>query len=162
MKLLSKIISTWFLFGMSKKAPGTIGSLAALPLLPIILLNNIIGIMIIVTLFLLGLWSITSYMCYYKISGDPSQIVIDEVIGQLLTIFLVFVTLKNNEHMSHFVHYFSLCLICFTFFRFFDVVKVWPINLIDRKLKGAFGIILDDVLAAVFAYFSILLLYCLL
>lgn len=159
MKLFSKIISTWFLLGMLKKAPGTIGSLAALPLLPFILLNNTIGAMIIFALFLLGFWSTSNYMRYYGILGDPSEVVIDEVIGQLITIFLTFITLGNSVNIKH---HFSLYFACFVFFRFFDIIKVWPIDLIDQKLRGTLGIILDDILAAIFAYFSILLLYCLL
>ncbi|WP_339045774.1 phosphatidylglycerophosphatase A [Candidatus Mesenet endosymbiont of Agriotes lineatus] len=159
MKLFSKIISTWFLLGMFKKAPGTIGSLAALPLLPLILLNGLTGMIIIFAMFLLGFWSITNYMYHYGTTNDPSEVVIDEVIGQLLTIFLTFTTLGNNVNIKH---HFSLYSICFIFFRFFDIVKIWPISFIDRKLKGALGIILDDVLAAVFAYFSIILLYYLL
>lgn len=159
MKSFSKIISTWFLFGTFKKAPGTIGSLATLPLLPFVLPNSIIGIAIIFTLFLLSFWSITNYVRYYKITGDPSEVVIDEVIGQLLTTFLTFITLENNVNIKY---HFSLYFACFVFFRFFDIAKVWPISFIDKELKGALGIILDDVLAAVFAYLSIILLYYLL
>ncbi|GHM58719.1 MAG: phosphatidylglycerophosphatase A [Candidatus Mesenet longicola] len=159
MKLFSKIISTWFLLGMLTKAPGTIGSLAALLFSPLILLNGPVGMIIIFAIFLLGLWSITNYMRYYGTANDPKEVVIDEVIGQLLTIFLTFITLRNNVNVKY---YFSLYFACFIFFRFFDIVKIWPISFIDRKLKGALGIILDDVLAAVFAYFSIILLYYLL
>ncbi|CQD08247.1 phosphatidylglycerophosphatase A [Wolbachia endosymbiont wPip_Mol of Culex molestus] len=56
----------------------------------------------------------------------------------------------------------SVLLVCFFSFRFFDIIKVWPINLIDKNTKGPLGIMLDDVVAAILAFVFIGAFYCLL
>ncbi len=110
------------LLGTIKKMPGTIGSLASLPLAPIILSNSTLGAVVILFLFLLGLWSTNNYIKYYKTVHDPKEVVIDEVVGQLLTIFLCSMLLHNQE-----MDYFLLSL-CFFSFRCFDIIKTWPIK----------------------------------
>ena len=76
---------------------------------------------------------------------DKSEIVIDEVIGQSialspLLIFAEEILLRD----------FFMCIISLLFFRFFDIVKPFPINKID-KMNNTFGVILDDILAGIFA-----------
>ncbi|APR98421.1 phosphatidylglycerophosphatase A family protein [Wolbachia endosymbiont of Folsomia candida] len=159
MKFLYKLISTWWLSGTVKKMPGTIGSLASFPLVPVILSNKILGAAIISFLFLIGLWSTGNYIKHYQTSYDPKEVVIDEVVGQLLTILLVSLLLKNQDIN------FSLLLLCFFSFRFFDIIKTWPVNLIDENTKGPLGVMLDDVIAAILAcvligtFYSLLSLY---
>ncbi|QTP62324.1 phosphatidylglycerophosphatase A [Wolbachia endosymbiont of Wiebesia pumilae] len=155
MKFLYKLISTWWLSGTVKKMPGTVGSLASFPLVPVILSNKILGATIISFLFLIGLWSTGNYIKHYKTSCDPKEVVIDEVVGQLLTILLVSILLSQEMNCS------SL-LLCFFSFRFFDIIKTWPINLIDKNTKGPLGIMLDDVIAAILACVLIGAFYCLL
>jgi phosphatidylglycerophosphatase A len=159
MKFLYKLISTWWLSGTVKKMPGTVGSLASFPLVPIILSNKILGPAIIFSLFLIGVWSTGHYIKHYRTSYDPKEVVIDEVVGQLLTIFLVSILL-NNQAIN-----FSLLLLCFFSFRFFDIIKAWPANLIDENTKGPLAVMLDDVVAAILAcvligaFYSLLSLY---
>ncbi len=155
MKFLYKLISTWWLSGTVKKMPGTVGSLASYPIVPVILSNRILGAAIIFLLFLIGLWSIGNYIKHYKTSCDPKEVVIDEVVGQLLTILLVSILLSQEMNCS------SLLLRFFSF-RFFDIIKTWPINLIDKNTKGPLGIMLDDVIAAILACVLIGAFYCLL
>lgn len=155
MKFLYKLISTWWLSGTVKNMPGTIGSLAAYPIVPILLNDRILGTAIIFFLFLVGLWSTGNYIQHYKASHDPKEVVIDEVVGQLLTVLLVSILLEQEMNSS-------VLLVCFFSFRFFDIIKVWPINLIDKNTKGPLGIMLDDVVAAILAFVFIGAFYCLL
>ncbi|WP_353287538.1 phosphatidylglycerophosphatase A [Wolbachia endosymbiont (group B) of Gerris lacustris] len=155
MKFLYKLISTWWLSGTVKNMPGTIGSLAAYPIVPILLNDRILGTAIIFFLFLVGLWSTGNYIQHYKASHDPKEVVIDEVVGQLLTVLLVSILLEQEMNSS-------VLLVCFFSFRFFDIIKLWPINLIDKSTKGPLGIMLDDVVAAILAFIFIGAFYCLL
>lgn len=107
-------------------------------------------------MFLIGLWSTDHYIKCYGTSHDPKEVVIDEVVGQLLTIFLT-VILLNNQGIDY-----SLLLLCFFSFRFFDIIKTWPISLADKKVKSALGVMLDDVIAAIFASVFVVAFYCLL
>lgn len=106
-------------------------------------------------LFLVGLWSTGNYIQHYKAPHDPKEVVIDEVVGQLLTVLLVSILLEQEMNSS-------VLLVCFFSFRFFDIIKVWPINLIDKNTKGPLGIMLDDVVAAILAFVFIGAFYCLL
>ncbi|CCF78191.1 phosphatidylglycerophosphatase A PgpA [Wolbachia endosymbiont of Onchocerca ochengi] len=153
MKIFHKLISTWWLSGTVKKMPGTVGSLASYPIVPIVLSNRILGTVTIISLFLIGLWSISNYTKHYQTLHDPKEIVIDEVVGQLLTIFLISVPL-NQEINS------LLLMLCFFSFRFFDIIKTWPINLIDKNIKCPLGIMLDDIIAAILACVFVEAFYC--
>jgi phosphatidylglycerophosphatase A len=68
---------------------------------------------------------------------DASQIVFDEVVGAFISVFLL---PKKIEYI----------ILAFFIFRFFDIVKPYPIRKIDEKVKGGFGVMLDDVIAAVY------------
>ena len=74
--------------------------------------------------------------------SDPKEIVIDEFIGQSLV--LVFLPLTYQNYILGFI-----------FFRFFDIYKPFPINYIEKKYQNAFGVIFDDIIAAVYALLSI-------
>ncbi|MBT5429224.1 MAG: phosphatidylglycerophosphatase A, partial [Rhodospirillaceae bacterium] len=78
-----------------------------------------------------------------KIS-DPSQIVIDEVSGQLIT--LMFIPLEPMWYLCGFI-----------LFRFLDIRKPWPIRWFDTNIKGGAGIMLDDIVAGIFACVILLL-----
>jgi phosphatidylglycerophosphatase A len=146
MKLLHKLLSTWFLSGTVTKMPGTIGSLASFPLIFIILHSKTLGALTIFILFIIALWSVGHYIKYYNTSHDPKEVVIDEVVGQLLTILLTSLYQEIN---------YLIVLLCFLFFRFFDIIKIWPINLIDKKIKNPLGVMLDDIVAAVLACIAV-------
>ncbi|HJD59310.1 MAG TPA: phosphatidylglycerophosphatase A [Rickettsia endosymbiont of Omalisus fontisbellaquei] len=179
-KRLSEVFATFFYIGKIKYCPGTFGSLAAFPLtyfLIYFIVNNkiiipfsnltlgeaqlvsifIISFSICLMLLILGTYFTKIYLNYTN-SEDPKEVVIDEVVGQMLTIILVFFSaLFANE--SHLVKYFSpltiniilLFILPFCLFRFFDILKPWPINWFDKNIKGSIGVMLDDLLAAIFA-----------
>ncbi|MCF6345175.1 MAG: phosphatidylglycerophosphatase A [Thiomicrorhabdus sp.] len=129
--------------GLAKKAPGTAGTLLGLLLfLPVLLWSEWLawGVLLLGTLF-------GSFICGQssKLLGvhDHGGIVWDEFIG----IWLVLVLLPEQS-----VLYWVLAFIAF---RVFDIWKPWPINWIDQKVQGGFGIMLDDVFAALFALMAI-------
>lgn len=133
-------LATWFGAGLIPKAPGTWGSLAALPFAWAILhFGNawwlLAGAGIV---FLIGWWASEVYV---KGSGqaDPGAIVIDEVAGQWLTLLPVASTIWWHW------------LLGFALFRVFDILKPWPVGWADRRVKGGFGVMIDDIIAAVYA-----------
>jgi phosphatidylglycerophosphatase A len=133
------ILATWFGAGLSPVAPGTVGSLAALPLA--YLLSHHVGIVglavAIVAVFLIGVWAAHSYS-KRTASHDAGPIVIDEVVGQWLALLLVPADIV-------------LYAIGFALFRLADIIKPWPIGLVDKRVKGGFGVMFDDVLAGILA-----------
>jgi phosphatidylglycerophosphatase A len=87
--------------------------------------------------FVLGIWASNAYMATTGIH-DPPAIVIDEVVGQWLTLALMPVDPV-------------VYVLGFLLFRVFDVLKPWPANAIDRSVTGGFGVMLDDVVAGIYA-----------
>lgn len=137
---LALVIATWFGAGLSPRAPGTMGSLASLVLwAPLVLLQTSWWARLLVALvvFLVGTLASNAII---KAGGkeDPQIIVIDEVAGMGVTL-----ALAANGWLS--------LLLGFALFRLFDIWKPWPVRLADRKVKGGFGVMLDDVLAGLYA-----------
>lgn len=133
------LIATWFGVGLLPWAPGTWGSLAALPLGWLVLHYlgrwELLGLAVL--LFAAGCWASAASL---RPEGeqDPGAIVIDEVAGQLL------VLLAAAPTPRHFVAAFVL-------FRLADIVKPWPASWADRRLEGGLGVMADDALAALYA-----------
>ncbi|WP_421709591.1 phosphatidylglycerophosphatase A [Algihabitans sp.] len=134
---LDSLIATWFGAGLLPKAPGTWGSLAALPFAAaIVWLGGPWALLAAaVLLFLVGIWASAKYA---GSRADPGEVVVDEVVAQWLVIFPVALDLK-------------LYLLAFVTFRVADILKPWPANWADRRIKGGLGIMLDDILAAPYA-----------
>ena len=137
-KRISFLFSSSFGIGNSKLFPGTFASLLTLPIVWLIRDFFSLNSFLIILLF----YSITSYIlikvCIKNLSDkDPKYIVADEHIGQ--SISLIFCDQQIFDY-----------IVSFIFFRFFDIFKPFPINLVDKHLKNASGVILDDVLAGVF------------
>lgn len=134
---IALVLSTWFGSGFFPFASGTFGTLAAVPL--ILLLGNL-GILnrLFIVLIAIGIavWSSDRAQDLLG-KKDPSEVVIDEVAGFLLTIALLPYSVQ------------TLCL-GFFLFRFFDILKPFPIKHLE-KLKGGFGIVMDDLLAGLYA-----------
>lgn len=135
------LLLSFFGVGFAPKAPGTMGSLATLPLL---VLLDLIGapkfflIPIIVILTLVSCYITESIQREYEIH-DPSWIVFDEVLGMLV----MWLFLPSDSG------YLALA-IGFGLFRFFDIVKIWPCSTLDHLEHGA-GTILDDIVAGIYA-----------
>ncbi|MBT3558501.1 MAG: phosphatidylglycerophosphatase A [Rhodospirillales bacterium] len=140
----SVLIATWFGAGYLPKAPGTWGSLAALPFAWIIMQYHGFGILIgaSIALFFVGIWSANGYMAQTG-THDPGPVVVDEVVGQWLVLSILPLDL-------------GWYLVGFAAFRLFDIVKPWPIKWLDQKVEGGFGVMIDDVGAAAFGVLLLL------
>jgi len=132
------LISTWFCSGLLPKAPGTWGSLAALPFAWFIVSQwGYTGLAIgVVLVFILGWWSSSAYVMLTG-SEDPGEVVIDEVAGQWIV--LLAAPLDPIAYAG-----------AFLLFRLFDILKPWPVSFADKSIKGGLGIMLDDVLAGIY------------
>ena len=135
-------LSLGFGSGLMPKAPGTFGTIAAIPVY--LLMADLSLLYFIVITAMITLAGI--YFAHYtsKALGvhDHSGIVIDEIAGYLITMIAVPFDWK-------------WMLIGFVLFRFFDILKPWPISWLDKKVEGGFGIMIDDVLAGLFALFCL-------
>jgi phosphatidylglycerophosphatase A len=133
------LLATWFGAGRLPRAPGTWASLAALPIAAALawLGGPWLVLLTTVAVFGLGVWASNRYMAAYGLH-DPAAIVVDEVVGQWLT--LAFLPLTPIAYLLGFV-----------LFRVADMVKPWPAAWIDRTVAGGIGVMLDDVVAAVYA-----------
>lgn len=132
-------IATWFGSGLMPKAPGTWGSLTAIPFAYIIYLigGPVFLLVVAIIAFVIGIWASAAYALAAG-KPDPSEVVIDEVAAMWLVLaFVPFSWLFWG--------------LAFVSFRVFDVAKPWPVNLADAKLKGGFGIMFDDIIAAIYA-----------
>lgn len=141
------LLAVGFGSGLSPKMPGTIGTLAAIPfyflfmhfsawsLIAAIVIGAIVGI----------------YLCdkTSKDMGvhDHGCIVWDEFVGFWIT--MLFVPLQDP----------LVVLIGFLLFRFFDIIKPWPIKWLDKKVHGGFGIMIDDIVAGIFAGIGLWIIY---
>jgi phosphatidylglycerophosphatase A len=133
------LVSTFFGVGFLPIAPGTWGSFVALPLAWLIVAEWGIPALAAtaVILFALGCWSCTVYERRTN-DRDPQVIVIDEVAAQCLVL-----TVAPLD--------WSWFLAGFVLFRIADIFKPWPASWADRSVKGGFGIMLDDLFAALYA-----------
>ena len=128
--------------GLAPKAPGTVGTL---PAIPIYLLLQPMGLMYYsIGFILLCLFSIYIAGKSARLLGvhDHSGIVIDEICGCLLVLWFV-----PDQWLW--------IVAGFIIFRGYDIVKPWPINYLDRHVGGGFGIVLDDLMAGIYAALSI-------
>lgn len=130
--------------GRSRIAPGTMGTLASLPVCYLVMQAGLLwhlatlGIVII-----LGTWAAHRAAIVLE-KHDPKEVVVDEMAGMLLTMVFVSPNL-------------SLLLLGFLAFRLFDIWKPWPVNWIDRTLPGGWGIMADDLAAGVYAWVLVML-----
>ncbi|MBR6663401.1 MAG: phosphatidylglycerophosphatase A [Alphaproteobacteria bacterium] len=140
-----RIVATFLGSGLAPVAPGTFGSLATIPLAFFLAyfygIYGIIGGTIVS--FALGIWSISPILKTGK--HDPSYIVIDEVAGQLLTFAFVADQLQYDSHSG------MIYLLGFMLFRLFDITKPQPVKWADKKLLNAWGVMLDDIFAGLYA-----------
>mgnify|MGYP001257224777 CR=1 FL=1 len=142
---LIRLIVTFFSLGNAKIAPGTIASLATVMLFYAFArhVNVFSFILIILATILLAFVTVRVYTADL-LEKDRSEIVIDEVIGQSISL-LPLLVFKENAFTDLYLYLISLL-----FFRFFDIVKPYPINKVD-KINSPFGIIFDDILAGTFS-----------
>ena len=157
---ISYFISTGFGSGLSKFAPGTVGTLWAWVIF--LILDSIftyqVWLVFIIFSFFLGMFF--SSLVEKKIKKkDPSEIVIDEMVAFWLLLF----SLSNLQDIQMLMVVFEISdwffqLLAFIFFRFFDILKPWPISFFDKNYSGGFGIMIDDLLAAILSFLLIVII----
>jgi phosphatidylglycerophosphatase A len=144
---LQKLFLTFGGAGLSPKAPGTVGTLASLPVGIAILYTFGMETLFMLTLAItvIGIFEINKYE---KLTGvhDQQEIVIDEAAGMWLALMIAIPTALTMTYP-----YAEVLAIVFSFaaFRLFDIWKPSTIGWIDRELKGGLGVMLDDVLAGI-------------
>ncbi|WP_372863972.1 phosphatidylglycerophosphatase A [Spongiibacter sp.] len=143
------LLSLGFGSGLAPKAPGTFGTLAALPLwFALQYLPASSYIAVVVAAFALGV-----YLCGETARAlgvhDHGGIVWDEFVGLWIALFLL-------------PPGWPWLLLGFALFRLFDIWKPWPIRVLDARVHGGLGIMIDDVLAGIYAFFVLQLLFVLL
>ncbi len=144
---VQKMFLTFFGAGLSPKAPGTVGTLAALPvgLLVLYYLGMETLFLITIVISIVGIFEINKYEKHTGIH-DHQQIVIDEAVGIWLSLMIA---ISATVQVTY--PYAELIAIIFSFlaFRLFDIWKPSTIGKIDRDFKGGLGVMGDDILAGI-------------
>ena len=155
-KTFNSLFVTMFGLGRIKIIPGTFGSLATIIILYVLFhIINISSNFILLGLVIIFIYSFSAVSSYIKNNEnkDPREIVIDELIGQAIPIFVYEIshgTEKSSEEALIFY------CICFVLFRFFDIVKPFPVSFFDKNFKNSFGVIMDDVFAGLYVILSLI------
>ncbi len=151
-----KIVGTFFYVGLLRPAPGTWGSLAALPVAYGI--HMLGGFWLLLALSALGYVAgiiATRAMTAGSEDHDPSYIVIDEVVGQWIALFPV--SYGAQMMGADITALWPGWIAAFALFRLFDIWKPWLVGMADRR-GDATGVMLDDVIAGVFAAIGVIVL----
>ena len=160
-KKINLIFVTFFGVGYIKIASGTFASLV-ISIIFFYLFRLYISIehflflcLATILVFTYSLYAIKTIENEFK-QKDARQIVIDEVIGQSIPIFLIeYIVYSQTQSFGADLY---LYVISFFLFRFFDILKPFPIGYFDKNYKNSFGILFDDVLAGVYSLIVLLLL----
>ena len=141
MKDISLFIAKWISLGFGSgklpHAPGTYGTVVAIPIFLLMAdLSLFTYILLCIILLGIGIWASQRYSDFLGVH-DHGSIVWDEVVGYLITM-----TATPAE--------WQWIVLGFILFRLFDIWKPWPINLLDKHVHGGVGIMMDDVLAGVY------------
>lgn len=132
------LLALGFGSGLGPKAPGTWGTLAALPFYYLMMDLSLATYLILTVLItVIGFW-LCDKTAKDMAVHDHGAIVWDEIAGMLITMIAAPVS-------------WPALIVGFALFRLFDILKPWPIKVLDRHVKGGFGIMIDDVLAGIFA-----------
>lgn len=140
------LIAFGFGAGLSPKAPGTAGTLVALPLFLLLCwLPLPLYLALTAALFGFGVWVCGRSATLLGVP-DHSGIVFDEIVGFLVAAAPLVPVMGITAGPL-----WAWLLVAFVLFRFFDIVKPWPIRGLDRSVHGGFGIMLDDLVAGIYA-----------
>ncbi len=128
--------------GLSPVAPGTVGTLVAIPIY--LLLSTFSLLAYFLVLVFITIWAVwvAGKSARLLNTHDHGGIVIDEICGFLVTMLLA-------------PPGWTWIVVGFVLFRLFDILKPWPINALDRRVKGGLGIVLDDLMAGIYALLSL-------
>ena len=167
-KKFGKATLTMFGIGYFRYAPGTAASFVTCIIYYLLAVSSfdfvknkiyIVGILLIILVYSIIIIDKLSYLFKKK---DPKEIVIDEFIGQSIPLtFYFFITFLPYEELVFFKEYMFLgwVIISFILFRFFDIVKPFPINIVDKKIKNGLGVMLDDIIAGIYSTIVIYIIY---
>lgn len=145
MNLFIKLFATWGGSGYAPVASGTFGTLAAIPLyLCLVRLPLPLYLVTLLAFFFFACWVSGKAEIIFN-EKDSGKIVIDEVIGFLVTMIAIPFAWRY-------------VVAGFFLFRVFDIVKPPPARWFDQKIKNGYGVVLDDVAAGVYAWLCLLLL----
>ena len=125
--------------GLSPKAPGTMGTIAAIPVFLIISNLNLLSYLTVLSVVIFTGFKICDTVSKDLGVHDHPGIVWDEIAGFLITMIAIPVSWQT-------------VLLGFVLFRLFDILKPWPIGWLDKKVSGGFGIMIDDIVAGVMAW----------
>ena len=143
------------MIGKIKYAPGTVASF--ITCLAFLLLINIFNLSVILLftliIFCYSLVAINNSFENFD-TEDPQEIVIDEVVGQMLP--LLAIPIYETLYPLPKIYY---CVAAFLAFRLFDIWKPYPISYVDNNVKGALGIMLDDILASNYTIISLTIIF---
>ena len=153
MKIITNIFVSLFYSGYFKIWPGGFASFISIAILfPIVeydILSKEIFIIVFFLIFILSLYFINQFSSYTK-SHDSSIIVIDEFLG----VYLIFIFYDFVFYINSLI----TLLLIFFIFRFFDISKIYPANIIDKKITNSFGVLLDDIVAGVYTVITLFVL----
>jgi phosphatidylglycerophosphatase A len=145
-------IAVWFGAGLLPVAPGTWGSLVgAIMGWGLLTYFSLTGLVVgIIWVTIMGAWAANEHQKLTN-SHDAGEIVIDEVAGQWIAMIpLSFMALTANFALD--------IAVTFILFRLFDIIKPWPIRVLDKHLTTGWGVMLDDVAAGLFAAITFILI----
>ena len=153
-KNFSAFLALGFGSGLIKQAPGTFGTLVAIPFFLFLqFLSPPLIYLFIITMFFIGIY-VADKTSQALAMNDPSCIVIDEIVGFLLLLILV-AHLHGAGISITKIDFF----LAFILFRIFDIWKPFPIDLLEKKFKGGFGIMIDDIGATIYAFTVFMLIH---
>ena len=156
-KKFNLLILTMFGLGNSRYAPGTVASFVTC-LIYIVLFNYKVNILILIGLvsliFLYSIFILDELKNSFS-EIDAKEIVIDEFVGQSIPLLSIYNLVLFNNINNFILYTFSV----FFLFRLFDIFKPYPINIIDKKIKNGFGVMLDDVLAGIYSVIVFFLIF---
>jgi phosphatidylglycerophosphatase A len=154
-KNINFLFVTCFGIGTIRYAPGTITSLITVVFLfssfHVLDISKSVILISLLLIFFYSFYAVSSYI-RDESNKDPKEVVIDEVIGQSIPIYLYEMahgTTKLSQEAIIFYFY------IFVLFRFFDIKKPFPINYFDKNFKNSFGVIFDDVIAGIYVVLTL-------
>ena len=156
-KNINYLFVTVFGIGTLRYGPGTFASLVTTvflySLFHVIDLQNITILILLLLIFFYSFYAVNNYIKDNE-NKDPQEVVVDEVIGQSIPIYLYEIAHQTDKNFQEAI---LIYIYIFILFRFFDIKKPFPINLIDKKFKNSFGVIFDDVLAGFYVVLTLII-----
>ncbi len=155
-KTINTLFVTMFGLGKITKIPGTLGSLATIVILYIFFhILDFSSNLILSGLIIIFIFSFSAVAAHIKDNEkkDPKEVIIDELIGQSIPIYLYEISHGIEKSPDEAVIFY---VVSFILFRFFDIAKPFPVSFFDKNFKNSFGVIMDDVCAGFYVVLSLI------